>query len=50
MAVSGAFNLILFLLDSISGAPKNINKNDGKKVKRVATLAPIKPVENNSFV
>ena len=31
---------------SYGGAPKNMNKKEGKKVKKVATDAPAKPANN----
>ena len=43
IAVSGAVNLRLFLVDSIKGAPINIKINEGKKVKNVTIQAAVMP-------
>lgn len=48
IAVNGAVNLSLFLVDSINGAPTNIKINDGKKVKNVTIQAAKMPAVSGS--
>ena len=43
MPVSGAVNLRLPCVDSINGPPSRMKKNDGRKVKKVTTVAAAAP-------
>ena len=46
MAVSGAVNAMSPRVDSTSGPPIRMKRNDGRKVKNVAMIAPKEPAMN----